>query len=212
MRINKILAAVLVFLLAQTAQGRTDVQAGLEQLQENATNSKSNYDQYKENMEISSGNVVETTQAIKDLRDQRKQLTMNQSNIEKNKMALDKMKAKLVGHKTTEAEKLKKEEAQIAEVRVVLDKLEANKRQREMNLAAYESKIQEIDKEKTEWDSQRKAAGELTKDLSTKETEVLAEREKWIEKKKGYRGEAMKWYKQAQNAEQTQAKFKKIKD
>ena len=212
MRNAKLLALSLVVAIVPPVYGRTDVEAGLEQLQENAVNSKSNYEQYKDNMEISSGNVVETTKAIKELRDQRKQLTMNQSNIVKNKMALDKMKQKLAGHKAAEQERMKTEDAQITEVRAVLEKLEANKRQREMNLAAYEAKIQEIEKEKLEWDSQRKVAGELTKDLDTKEKEVLTEREKWIEKKKGYRSEAMKWYKQAQSAEQTQAKFKKLND
>lgn len=204
--------AILALILAPSAYGRTDVEGGLEQLRENTVNSKANYEQYKDNMEISSNNVVETTKAIKELRDQRKQLTLNQSNIEKNKAALDKMRVKLVGHKAAEQEKMKTEAAQIAEVRALLEKLETNKRQREMNLAAYEAKIQEIDKEKSEWDSQRKVASELTKDIDQKEREVLAEREKWIEKKKGYRSEAVKWHKQAQTAEQTETKFKKLAD
>lgn len=207
----KILAGLLVGFV-NTAHARTDVEASLEQLKTNTDNSKANYEQYKGNMETSSANVVETTKAIKELRDQRKQLTLNQSNIEKNKAALEKMKLKLTGHKIAEQEKLKKEEVQLGEVRALLEKLEANKRQREMNLAAYEAKIQELDKEKVEWDSQRQAAAELGKEIDMKEKEVLADREKWIEKKKGYRSEALKWYKQAQVAEQTQAKFKRLQD
>ncbi|MGE0764268.1 MAG: hypothetical protein AB7N80_13380 [Bdellovibrionales bacterium] len=206
------LVAVIALCSAAIAEARTDVKASMEQLKENTENSKNNYEQYKNNMEISSNNVVETTKAIKELRDQRKQLAANQTNIEKNKASIEKMKQKLAGHKVTELEKMKKEEAQIAEVRAVLEKLEANKRQREMNLTAYDTKIQELEKEKAEWDSQRQAAGELSRELDLKEKEVLAEREKWIEKKKGYRSEALKWHKQAQVAEQTETKFKRLQD
>jgi len=81
-----------------------------------------------------------------------------------------------------------------------------------MNLAAYDAKIQELEKEKADWDAQRKAASELTGEINKKETEAVAERQKWTEKRKGYRAEAEKWLNNARTAEQTYTKFKRLGD
>ncbi len=137
---------------------------------------------------------------------------MNQGSIEKNKAALDKMKQKIASLKVAEQEKLKKEEAQIQEVKALLEKLESNKRTREMNMAAYDAKVQEIEKEKSDWDSQRQVASELTKVIDQKEAEATTEKAKWSSKKNEYHTEALKWYKQAEKSDQAQARFKRLGD
>ena len=52
----------------------------------------------------------------------------------------------------------------------------------------------------------------IQKELEAKETKAMGEREKWLEKRKGYRGEAAKWEKESQVAEQARVKFDKLKD
>ena len=53
---------------------------------------------------------------------------------------------------------------------------------------------------------------QIQKELEAKEQKALAEREKWIEKRKGYRAEQAKWEKESQIAEQQRVKFDRLKD
>ena len=53
---------------------------------------------------------------------------------------------------------------------------------------------------------------QIQKEIDGKETKALAEREKWIEKRKGYRGEQAKWEKESEVAEQQRVKFDKLKN
>lgn len=212
MKALRLTASLLCFLIAMPASARTDVKAALTQLKTNEDNAKANYKQYQENEEIASKNIVEVTAAIKQLRDQKTQLNGNASNLQKNLAILDKMKERLATYKQEEAAALKKEETQITQLKAMLEKLEANKVKREQNIETYTQKITEVDKEKADWAEQHQAFASIQKELDAKETKALAEREKWIEKRKGYRGEASKWEKEATVAEQQRVKFDKLKD
>ncbi len=201
-----------LMLLTMKADAKTDVVGSLEQLKDNVSNSQSNLDQYKNNVDITSGNIKETTDAVKELRVQKAQLISNGQNVTKNKALLDQMKLKIEGFKAQENEKLKLEEAQIAEVRALLEKLEANKVQRQTNLAAYDQKVKEIEQEKADWDQQKNMMVSLLKDIDNKEKDALAERAKWIEKRAGYKTEATKWEQTNKLADQTYTRFKKLQD
>lgn len=198
--------------VALTASAKTDVKGALSALKTNEDNAKANHKQYDENAEISSKNIVEMTNAIKQLREQRTALAGNAQNLQKNLAILDKMKERLQQFSKEESTALKKEEAQIAQLKAALEKLEANKLKREQNIDAYTVKITEVDKEKQDWASQKEAYASIQKELDSKEQKALAEREKWIEKRKGYRAEATKWEKESQVAEQQRVKFDKLKD
>ncbi len=198
--------------LTLTAQAKTDVAASMEHLKKNEENAKSNKQQYETNVDISSKNIVEVTAAIKKLREQKAQLASNSQNLDKNRAVLEKMRQKLADYSKEESALLKKEEAQIAQLRSTLEKLEANKKLREENISAYQLKIAEVEKEKSDWDSQKQAFSEIQKELNTKEAKALTERDKWLDKRKGYRGEAAKWDKEAEVAEQTRVKYEKLKN
>src|SRR5690606_2043616 len=100
-KINKILLLSAVF-ATSTALARTDVQGALQQLKTNENNAKANQKQYEENADIASKNIVEVTQAIKHLRDQKGKLNANSTNLNKNKAILDAMKTKLQQFKNQE--------------------------------------------------------------------------------------------------------------
>lgn len=205
-----ILASICI--LSTAAYAKTDVPAALQQLKTNEANAKSNHKQYEDNAEIASKNIVEVTAAIKSLRDQKVQLTNSASNLNKNLAILEKMKERLQTFNKEEQAAMKKEEAQIAQLKATLEKLEANKAKREQNVTSYNEKIAEVDREKMEWQEQHNAFASIQKELDTKEQKALVEREKWIEKRKGYRAESAKWEKESQVAEQTRVKFDKLKD
>lgn len=212
-RITTTYAALLALVtVSMSASAKTDVKGALQALKTNEENAKSNHKQYQENEEISSKNIVEVTAAIKQLRDQKAQLNGNAANLQKNLAILDKMKERLQTFSKEEATQMKKEEAQIAQLKATLEKLEANKAKREQNIESYTNKIAEVDQEKAQWAEQHQAFTAIQRELASKETKALAEREKWIEKRKGYRAEATKWEKEAQVAEQTRVKYDKLKD
>lgn len=208
----KRMTKVVILVAACSAWAKTDVKGALEQLKTNEANAKSNFKQYDENADIASKNIVEVTAAIKQLRDQRTALNANAANLEKNRAILDKMKAKLQEFSQEESNQMKKEDAQITQLRATLEKLEANKSKRQENLETYKQKIAEVDAERSEWDQQKEAFASIQKDLDGKEKKALAEREKWIEKRKGYRAESVKWEKEAQTAEEQRVKISKLKD
>lgn len=210
-KINKILLLSAVF-ATSTALARTDVQGALQQLKTNENNAKANQKQYEENADIASKNIVEVTQAIKHLRDQKGKLNANSTNLNKNKAILDAMKTKLQQFKNQETAQMAKETAQINQLKAVLEKLEANRMKREQNVKAYDDKIAEVEKERGEWNQQKEAFAAIQKELESKEKRAIAEREKWLNKRKGYRAEANKWGKEAQVAEQNRVKFDKLKD
>jgi chromosome segregation ATPase len=209
---NKIKKAGLAGLavLSLSAFGKTDVKAGLQQLKTNETNAKANQKQYDENSDIASKNIVEVTAAIKTLREQRAQLSSNAVNLEKNRAVLTKMEEKLKAFSKTEDVEMKREAAQIAQLRATLEKLEANQKLRQANIDAYQAKIAEVEKEKSDWDQQKQAFTAIQQELDSKEKVAMQERTKWLDKRKGYRSEGDKWKKAAEVAEQHRVKFDRL--
>lgn len=208
----KYLIIVTLALFCRTVNAKTDGKVNLEKLKTNAENSEANYQQYKSNRDISTDNVVETTKAIKELRKQRDQLASNAKNADKNRVALDQMIVKINGLKAGEQKTMQAEDAQIAKVREVLNKLEANKKQREANIAMYDQKVKEAETEKATWADAQKTMAVINADLDKKEKEATVEREKWLGKKQAYHDEALKWGKQNQADDQAYTKFKKLQD
>jgi len=208
----KKLILVPVLIVGSAAFAKTDVAATLQQLKTNEENAKSNLKQYEVNAEISSKNITEVSEALKQIRAQRTQLVSNAQNLDKNRATLDKMKLKLQEFKKDEQAQLAKEDAQIMQLRKVLEVLEANKAKREQNMTTYDQKISEVEREKMDWDSQKGVFTTLQAELDKKEKTALAERERWVERRNGYKMEADKWGKEAKVAEETRVKFDKLKD
>jgi chromosome segregation ATPase len=206
------MALIPGLILGLSAQAKTDVNTALEQMQTNEDNAKSNKKQYQDNVDIATKNIAEVSAAIKQLHEQKTQLVSNAQNLDKNRAVVDKMKEKLAEHSKDETALLKKEEAQIAQLQATLQKLEANKKQRESNIAAYQQKIADVDKEKADWDAQKQAFVQIQKELDSKEAAAVIERDKWMQKRKGYQTEASKWEKESEIAEQNRVKFNKLKD
>ncbi len=201
-----------LLLICGSAVGKTDTAATMQQLKTNEENAKANHKQYETNADISSKNISAVNEAIKQVRTQRTQLTSNAQNLEKNRAILDKMKLKLQEFKKEEITQAAKEESQIQQLRKVLETLEANKMKRDQNIQAYDQKIAEVDREKADWDSQKTVFASLQAEIDKKEKTAVTERDRWIERRNGYRQEADKWGREAKVAEETRVKFDKLKD
>ena len=206
------LSILATLLLSTPAFAKTDVKGALAQLKANEENAKANQKQFDDNADVASKNIVEATTAVKLLRDQRAQLTGGVNNLEKNRAILGKVKERLQSFRHDEDAQIKREQAQVATLKEQIAKLEANQAKRQANIAAYDLKIAEVDQERAGWDGQRQNAGEIQKQIDAKEQKALAQREEWIEKRKGFRAEATKWSAESQNAEQTRIKFDRLAD
>ncbi len=190
--------------------GQTNVPQSLEQIKTNVENSQLNASQYQDNHEIASQNVVETSAAIKNLQNSRKQLVSGGENVQKNKKLLDDLKKKIQVLSKQEQDRLKVDEGQIAEVKAFLAKLESNKSAREANLAAYAHRLEEIDREKEDWDKQKEQVAELMKEIEAKERQAAQDRDLWIRKRNEYRAEAAKWSKASEVAAQNHTRIKSL--
>ena len=201
-----------IIAVSMPAFAKTDVPAAMGQLKVNEENAKGNRKQYDDNVEIATKNVVEVTAAIKQLREQRARMSGSSQSLEKNLAILDTVKAKLIGFKAEETAAQKKEDMQVAQIKGLLEKLEANKAKRQQNLAAYDQKLAEVETERGDWSMQKQSFGSIQKELDQKEAKASAERDQWIAKRNGYRDESAKWDKEAKAAEEQRIKYEKLKD
>ena len=190
----------------------TDVKGSIEKLKTNEDNAKSNFKQYQANVDVSSKNIKEAEEALRQLREQKKKLLMSGGDIDKNRVALDQVQKRLEGYKAHESEEMKKEDVHLAKLQEMVKRLEANKDQRTKNIAEYDSKIADVEKERQNWQSSQQEVGALKKEIEDKETKAVAERDKWVVKKKDYQAEAAKWEKQSHTASEMRAKVEKMQD
>lgn len=202
----------LILLSSAVAFAGMDVQGSIAKLKTNEENAKANLKQYQTNVDIAAKNAKEADEAIKQLREQKKKLTASNGNLEKNRAALDQVQKRLESYKAHEMDEMKKEDAQAEKLQAMLAKLQANKEQRQKNIAEYDAKINDVNNERKNWANGQTEVASLKKDIEDKEAKAVAERDKWIEKKKGYQAEAAKWDKQARMATETRAKVEKIND
>jgi chromosome segregation ATPase len=209
---TKILIGLAFAFSTTSAWARTDVNAQIEKLKQNAENSEANYEQYKTNMDIVNKNIEQADLALKEVRTMKTNLVKNTQNVDKNKLALQKIEQDIGVLKTKEQEKITAEDKQIAEVRAILEKLENNKRLRQANVLAYEQKIEEIKKERADWDTQVQQLASLQKQLEEKEKKAADEKSSWSAKHKDYDSETKKWKAQAQNSRETYNKHKRLND
>lgn len=202
--------AMFIILSYTSVEAGTDVGQSLETLKTNMENSQTNFDQYEKNQKISARNAEETRKAMVELKKLEKSLIENSQNIDKNKAKLDQMKVKIQEYKKAEMMELEKEKNYIAEVQALLNKLQKNAQQREMNITAYDTKMQEIDKEKKDWDTQRGALADLKQEIASKYTQAQQENAKWSGKEKSYGDESTKWRKQSITARETYLQYKHL--
>lgn len=187
------------------------IDVDLDQLKTNVNNSLHNYNEYKKNLEISENNKKQTSKAIESLKKQKQDLSKSSQNVDKNKQAIEKMRLQIVDYKKNEQEKLTGDLAEINKLKDVLFQLENNKKKREINIAAYDKKLAEIEKEKQEWADQVKNLGELYKTIDQKITQIEKEKTDWDKKGQSYQKQADKWKNEHKTAEALYDRYDNLK-
>lgn len=201
----------IVFTCLQLSAKEVKIDVDMDQLKTNVDNSLHNYNEYKKNLDIAKDNKEQTSKAIDNLKQQKKDLGKSSQNVDKNKQAIEKMRLKIVEYKKNEQEKLNNDLAEIQKLKDVLFQLENNKKKREVNIAAYDKKLNEIEKEKQEWANQMKNLDELYKTIDQKITQIEKEQKEGDKKTSSYKEQAEKWKKEHKTAEALYERYDNLK-
>lgn len=204
---KSLLLSLLMTVAAESVYARTSTEGQIQKLKENAENSEHNYNQYQSNLEIVDRNIKQAGDAGKELDRLKGQLEKNVQNVDKNKQALTKLETDINGFKTAEKTRIAKDDEQIAQLKALLEKLEKNKKQRELNMLAYDKKLGEIQIERGLWDKQVEQMADLQKQIQQKKQLATTEKDGWSKKRKDYSGEAEKWKKESAEAKSQHQKY-----
>ena len=117
------------------------------------------------------------------------------------------MRKNIESFKTEESKKIQSEDKEMAELQALMEKLKERKLKREMNIAAYDKKLVEIDEEVKAWEVQRANLDKLNKTIDEKIQVAENERNSWKNKMNSYQQEAEKWQKESKIAEKTYRKY-----
>lgn len=212
MNTKSILAVLAIVAFANPVSAKTDVPGKIEQLRENAANSKMNLKQYEDNLKIVESNIQENARAIKALERQKQSLDKQKLETAKGKAGVDVVKKQLEGYLAAETQKLEAEKKQIVELQKALETLMENQKKREANIAEYQNKMTTIETEMASWSERNQSIVELEQAIRDKEKEALADRKKFADKKATYSDEVTKWKKQSRVSERQYENFSKLKD
>lgn len=208
---NKLII-VVSSLMTSFAFAGADVDQKVEQLKTNSDNSKKNLEQYEANLSTVQKNIQEIDTALATLRKQRKQIQSNKSVAAKNKMDLNRQKQGVNTLISREKVQIDKEQAQIDKLQAKIADLQKNQKKREDNIAEYNGKNAEIDKEIAKWQSQEDQVIAIETEINLKEKTASTERDTWVEKKRTYEAEVQKWTAEARDAGSNYKKYKRLKD
>lgn len=212
MKTRTAITMMAIAAFTSVASAKTDVPGKIEQLKENAANSKVNLKQYEENLKIVEANLQENARALKSLGRQKQSLDKQKLETAKGKAGVDVVKKQLDGYLTAETLKLEAEKKQIAELQKTLEMLLENQKKREANIAEYQNKMTTIETEMGAWSERNQSITALEQSIREKEKEALADRKMFADKKATYENEIIKWRKQARVSERQYENFSKLKD
>lgn len=202
----------VAFAFCTSLFAETGIQPKLDQLKQNAENSQKNLDQYEGNLKTVEKNIMEIDQAMITLGRQRQQIQKNIANVEKGRQELDLQKKSVDALITKEKVKIEKDQEQINQIKKRLAELEENKQRRELNIVSYQKKLDEIEQGHKDWQSQRDQVSSIESEIANKEKVAKEDRQKWTEKRDTYKGEVVKWKKEAKTNLTNYKRYKKLSE
>lgn len=211
-QLNTLAITCLVAVGFATAQAKTDVPGKIQQLKENAENSRVNLKQYEDNLKTVTTNLSETEKALKSIEKQKQALSKQTSESQKGRASLDVVKKQISGYLTAEKQKLDAEQKQIEEIKKTLAQLQANAQKRQENIAQYDDKMKKIDTEYASWTERNQSIVELEQALQAKEIQAREDNKRLVAKRASYEDEISKWRKQIRVSEREYANYSKLRE
>ena len=199
--------AVLIFAANASAESMTASQ-GLDKIQTNLDNAKSNQKEYDRNLVVVNKNLNEVTKA-KDT--YQKQKDTVSAEIVKNNESLKKVLVQerdISALLAQEKEKLQIETKQIEQLEKMIAQIKMNQVQRESSIADYQSQIKMTADEKKVWkDRETELRAQESKTIQSVRT-IASEESNWSNKKKGYEGELKRWVAESEKQQKIHDTYK----
>ncbi len=192
------------------AQADSDVQNQLKQISVNAENSQKNKDSYEKNQKISEENVKAIETNLKALVNQRSQITENAKKADQNVATMSKQEEQIKELVKKETATIEAERRQMEQLDAKITLLNANMRKRQENLADYQTKLDNMNREKQEWVGQKKSSDDVVKIIDQKEKQASVERNDWKRKSQTYATEVRKWGAEADSNRSIHKKYEKL--
>lgn len=194
------------------AEARTDVRAKVQQLNDNVSASKANLQQYQSNLGTVVSNLAETDRALKTIEKQKTAVIKQTGQSAKDQASVDAAKAEVEQNLKRERELLTSEERQAEELKLALQRIEANKEKRQANILAYEERLKAVETDRSAWTERNQSIADLDSALKAKEDEAKAEQKRLQAKKAEYEEEISKWQKQVRLSERAAVNFRGLKE
>lgn len=198
--------------VAQLSFAKTEINDQLERLKTNQENSEHNLKQYEINQKIVEQNLDEVNKAVEQLKTNKAHVKKSQKSVAENEKIIDKAVADIQRESEKEKRSMTDEQAKLAEVEKLAEKLRANIALREQNIAAYNARVQELNQTKGTLGEREKAVAELDQALEVKYQQAMNEHKEWSGKQKAYSEEVAKWKKNRNDSEQMHKNFERLKN
>lgn len=183
-------------MMASPAWAQMNAQGGLDRLQTNYNNSKSNLEDYQKNLKITEGNLTEVSKAKSQVEAQDKDVAKASEENKKNLEAVGSREAELNTLIQEEQKQIQAEEQKLQELEKLTALLKDNQKKRQANIQNYEEQKRTVAAEKKEWQARQEQIAKTQSQVKSKLTALSTQESDWKNKKRGYEGEVGRWQKE----------------
>lgn len=203
---------VLITLIVSQAFGQADINSKMTLLEQNVQNAENNFQQFKENLNISIKNFNEATRVVNELRRLKQQVVRDTKRAENNALVFGQVKEKYNEFIAGEQAQIMKEQEAIGKLEMLLASIQENIVKRKQIIANYEIEAQKAQGEIDLWREKKREVASVMDDVTSREEGALSEREHWMGKKETYKKETQKWAGELKKTKKTFLTFSKLRD
>ena len=193
---KKTTIVIATLMISTPAWAQTTAQQGLDRLQTNFANSKSNLEDYRKNLKITEGNLSEVTKAKSQVEAQDKDVAKTAEENQKNLAAVQSREGELNQLIQEEQKQIAVEESKVQELEKLTTALRDNQKKRQANIQNYDEQKRQIASEKKEWQARQDQIAKTQAQVKSKLTTLNSQESEWKNKKRGYEGEVGRWQKE----------------
>lgn len=203
---------LFIAMFATTAFAQVDIDKKMSLLEENVKNAESNFNQFRDNLNISVKNFNEATRVVNELRKFKKQALRDTKRAETNTLVYGQVIGKYNQFIASEQSNILKEGEAITKLESLIENIKINTQKRRELISSYTVEIQKAETEVGVWKEKKREVASVIEDIGEREAGSLDERKKWMGKKEVYKKETKKWSRELKGANKTLLTFEKIRD
>lgn len=209
---KKAIIVLLISVFTSAAYAQVDINKKMSLLDKNVKNAESNFNQFKDNLNISVKNFNEATRVVNELRKLKKQALRDTKRSETNALVFGQVMGKYSEFIAAEQASILKEEEAVRKLEQLVENIKGNTLKRRGLIEGYNTEITKAETEVEVWREKKREVASVISDIGEREGGALEERGKWMDKKEVYKKETRKWAKELRSSKKTLLTFEKIRD